>query len=519
MNDPLAHPRIKGKACQLLIALIPLILIIIGTLWLVYFQFNENVSEQNEHLAELLLIKSKRVFSYVDKSNMGALSDLGNPCSHEQSETLQNLAGEGLYLRSISFFKNSFIYCSSVPEILNMPIRTVENFVDGKLLLFTDDYITKGVPLIAVRIDRDNLGIVSVIDGRYLQTILEENSLNTKLMTYIKIGDRWMSNSGGTSAKEIPELMRPVQLKIGRFPAYIIVGHTPEFDVAEIWSSYWLVLISGLLMAGVLSVVIYQYISTPVPIYKILKKALKNNEFVPYLQGVVDPEGNLRGAEVLMRWKRASGELVRPDIFIPEAEKHGLIIKMTSSLFEALKVYVQNNIDKLPHGFCLNINISKDHFSDSNLVNDCKKFLSDIPKGRIILCLEITERELIEYSEESAVLMKELNALGVKVAIDDFGTGHATFHYLQKFQIDQIKIDRSFVKNIGVDSISALLVDIIIDLGHRMGVEVVAEGVETSSQAEYLSERKVTKIQGFYYYKPVSLSHFSESLAITSQDK
>lgn len=109
-------------------------------------------------------------------------------------------------------------------------------------------------------------------------------------------------------------------------------------------------------------------------------------------------------------------------------------------------------------------------------------------------------------------MLRQLTEMGVKIAIDDFGTGHSSFNYLQNFNVDIIKIDRAYINNIGTESVSASLVDIIIDMASTLKMDVVAEGVETKEQVEYLISRNVTKLQGFYYHKPVPLQVFTNVL-------
>ena len=123
--------------------------------------------------------------------------------------------------------------------------------------------------------------------------------------------------------------------------------------------------------------------------------------------------------------------------------------------------------------------------------------------------LELTERELLVADPHTLSLFQALNEMGVKLAMDDFGTGHSSLVYLQQFHVDYLKIDQSFIRRIGTESLSEHIVDNVIDLGHRLGLALVAEGVETREQAEYL-KGKVTYLQGYLFGRPVPVRQFCD---------
>ena len=169
---------------------------------------------------------------------------------------------------------------------------------------------------------------------------------------------------------------------------------------------------------------------------------------------------------------------------------------------------------KLEPGFHIGFNISATHCHELALVDDCRELLAAFPPGHITLVLELTERELIESSEVTDRLFDELHALGVKIAIDDFGTGHSSLAYLRKFQVDCLKIDQSFVARIGIDTLSGHILDSIVELSAKLDLDIVAEGVETPEQRDYLAARGVDYLQGYLIGRPMPLESLLSSLTV-----
>jgi len=244
-----------------------------------------------------------------------------------------------------------------------------------------------------------------------------------------------------------------------------------------------------------------------------LHRALGANEFIAYFQPVV--RGDTRewaGCEVLMRWNHPKEGLVRPDLFIPLAEDCGLIVPMTRALLRQTAAQLAPHAERFARGFHIGVNITARHCQDLALVEDCREFLAAFTPGQVILVLELTERELIKPSDITRRLFDALNELGVMIAIDDFGTGHSSLTYLRNFNVDYLKIDQSFVAMIGVDALSRHILDSIIELSGKLDLGVVAEGVETIEQCEYLAAQGVDFLQGYLFGRPLPCDEFIKSL-------
>ena len=234
-----------------------------------------------------------------------------------------------------------------------------------------------------------------------------------------------------------------------------------------------------------------------------IRRALRAGEFVPYYQPVVDiRSGRLRGAEVLVRWKKPDGTLVLPGAFIPLAESSGLIREMTRDLMRRVCVEAGEALGKRP-AMKISFNFAGKLFSDASIVKDVHKIFYSSPIRLSQVVLEVTEREPIENFTEARQTIAALQGLGVRIAIDDVGTGHSGLSYMLKLGVDIIKIDKMFVDAIGTDRNSTTIVETLIDLARNMRMDVVAEGVETFEQVDHLRELGVRTAQGYVFAPPL----------------
>lgn len=167
----------------------------------------------------------------------------------------------------------------------------------------------------------------------------------------------------------------------------------------------------------------------------------------------------------------------------------------------------------LEDGFHIGINITADHCQDLSLLEDCRSFLQHFPPGRVALTLELTERKLLEATPVALELFAKLHDMGVMIALDDFGTGQSSLNYLRQFKVDYLKIDQSFVAMIGGDALSQHILESIIELSAKLGLGIVAEGVETATQRDYLQGHGVDFQQGYLFARPMPLEDFLQALA------
>ncbi len=234
-----------------------------------------------------------------------------------------------------------------------------------------------------------------------------------------------------------------------------------------------------------------------------IESALRAGEFVPYYQPIVDiSSGQLRGAEVLVRWRKPDGTLVLPGAFIPLAESSGLIREMTRDLMRRVCAETGTAIGCRP-ALKISFNFASQLFGDEKIVKDVRNIFSASPIKLSQVVLEVTERDPIENFTATRQTIAALQGLGVRIAIDDVGTGHSGLSYMLKLGVDIIKIDKMFVDAIGTDRNSTTIVETLVDLAHNMRMDIVAEGVENFEQVMYLRELGVRSAQGYVFAPPL----------------
>jgi diguanylate cyclase (GGDEF)-like protein/PAS domain S-box-containing protein len=243
-----------------------------------------------------------------------------------------------------------------------------------------------------------------------------------------------------------------------------------------------------------------------------LRRAIERDELVLYYQPILDAiTGTLRGAEALVRWQHPTRGLVFPDTFIPLAEESMLIVDLGRWVLRAAMQQVARwqRTPGVPP-FAVSVNLSGRHIVDSDVVADVKYLLEQTNADPRRIKVEVTESKLIAEMDSSVRAFQRLRELGISISIDDFGTGYSGFTNVRSFPIDQVKIDRSFVKHLGVRHQDTAIVETVINLARAFGIDVVAEGVETDQQRLLLIDRNCDLIQGWLVAPAMPLDAFGE---------
>jgi diguanylate cyclase (GGDEF)-like protein/PAS domain S-box-containing protein len=248
-----------------------------------------------------------------------------------------------------------------------------------------------------------------------------------------------------------------------------------------------------------------------------LRHALAREEFELHFQPKVRADGSLIGAEALIRWRHPEIGLVSPADFIPLAEESGLIIPMGRwTLREACVRLMEWRAEGL-HLPSVSVNVSPRQFQDQTLVETVRQTLAATGMDPASLDLEITETVMTGDVEHAVGTLRALKDLGITLSIDDFGTGYSSLNYLKTFPIDTLKIDQTFIRDVLESGKDAAIVSTIITLAQNLGFEVVAEGVETLGQAEFLTSRACDNYQGFLYGRPLPIADFARYLRDAGQ--
>lgn len=274
----------------------------------------------------------------------------------------------------------------------------------------------------------------------------------------------------------------------------------------------------GSLVTGGLALVIFVFVllmpkrqrENPVTI---IEQAIKAGEFIPYYQPIVDIQtGQLRGAEVLARWRKPDGTIILPSSFIPIAESSGIVLHITRALMHQVSKEVGLALSVRPH-LKVGFNLIAQHFADEDIVHDISEIFKHSPLRLSQIVVEMTERQPIENLTETRRVIAALQGLGVSVAIDDVGTGHGGLSYMLKLGVDIIKIDKMFVDSINIDAGSTAIVRTLIDLAESLRMEVVAEGVENFEQVAHLRNLGIRSAQGFVFAPPLPCASFLQLIA------
>jgi diguanylate cyclase len=251
-----------------------------------------------------------------------------------------------------------------------------------------------------------------------------------------------------------------------------------------------------------------------------LRLALQRKEFLLHYQPKLDlTSGKVVGVEALVRWNRPDTGMVYPSDFIPVAEDSGLIVPLSQwVLQEACQQACRWQAQGM-RPLYLSVNVSAIDFRQRGFVEGIARTLKETGLDPTQLELEITESVLMQNVDTTVAILKAIKELGIRLAIDDFGTGYSSLSYLQKFPVDVLKIDQSFVGDLSIDSNDAKLVSTIISLGKSLNLHIIAEGVETREQLEFLKIHQCEEAQGYYFSKPVEPQAFAQWMTEWEQRK
>lgn len=383
---PIPVKRARRKALRLSLSVLVGVMPIVLGLLILYWQAERSLQETSEQAAGNAVRQFERMLDNAALAARKVMPVAGRPCP-EAGLALREQVAIMPFVRSVNLTRDNTIYCTSLFGGFDEPVR-IENYVDGRLLLMPGNQVTPDAALLVLRDFDGKRGVLAAIDGRYLSYVLD--LVDRRSRQVLVVGPNWLDAEGRTHRDAPPTYeVAAVSLASQRYPLRVLSG----FPEGEEWRSirsqnpamFGLLLFFGLL-AGTLCYWLSRRVASP---SSELRRALEANEFIPYYQPLSPGQGGRWiGVEVLMRWRHPREGLIRPDLFIPFAERSGLIVPMTRALMRQVAEDLGGHAGKLEPGFHIGFNISATHCHDLALVDDCRELLAAFPPGHITLVLE-----------------------------------------------------------------------------------------------------------------------------------
>lgn len=434
------------------------------------------------------------------------------PCSDAHISEMRRLSINGRMIEEIGYIDDGLLRCTSWGQTTKRIAKLPPDFMSGddiETWVAVPPLVSGADPLTVVQVGKHNALIDPVrpidllSDNRILVTIVAPNGRVAAMLNDL---DTQMALSLAKQGKSgvNDDYVYGVATDAGW--TAIAVGHREEL-IAQFRSQLWVFLLfGGFASIFIVAMILRQSRKRLSPLSE-LQIAVRKREFIVHYQPIVElATGNCVGAEALVRWKRPDGSLVRPDLFIPLAEQSGLIQPITDQVIDA----VARDLNELLvqyRSVHVTINVCAEDIKSGRILETVAARIGRTGIENRQIWLEATERGLLDIEEASRTI-EEARTRGHKVAIDDFGTGYSSLQYLQDLPLDTLKIDKSFINTINRQSATSSVVPHIIDMAKALNLSVVAEGVETVEQAEYLIEHGVEYGQGWHYGKPMPADIF-----------
>lgn len=510
---PLLQPRVACRYQRLALAVLFALLLPLLLGWGVSFATTYwSLQARMQQAADASQNEVARIMRNAQQAARSVVSLAGAPCSDDVLYQLRQQASTVLYVRTVNLVRAEQLYCSSLFGPVENP-APLTDYAAGHARLMAGNILT---PREAVFIWREagakkDTSVLAAISGGHLHAALRPAGMVGTIA--LQLGPNWMDSEGRVHQGETPRhLLLEARRSAAHFPFTVVASVSISRLLDEAWADYEPMLILLLLLGPFAVWVVYQWLSQAPPSAHRLRRALATGQFVPFLQPLVDARsGRWAGAEVLLRWQHPCDGLLPPAAFIQALERDGLMGVATRQMMQHVTRALSAHADRLPPGFHLSFNLTAEQSGDPRLLDDCRDVMAAFAPGKLKLTLELIERDAFD-GRAHGDFFASLDNAGVRLAIDDFGTGQSSLSYLHELHADTLKIDRSFVDAIERDSLGKVVLDAIIELGQRLKLELIAEGVETPAQRDYLIAAGVELLQGYLFARPMPLTEFIRQL-------
>ena len=489
-----------------------------GSLHLSGMRAREVEQVRLQRVADIAMTRASKSFDEIGTALKSVAHLTMRPCSGEHIALMRQstLAARGV--AEIDYFEGGKLKCSSwgMAEqgsdiALGKPEFTTHNGIE--VHTGAPPAAGNGKPMLGLFKDQHRV----LVDPAYLADIIADPDVQIAVATS---GGAMLGGQNGPNAELVGKLVRDkgngpaiasadrMQAAVARKGELATVGLAPESSMhRQLRNEQLYILPFGFLLAAVAISLLVWLTRRRLSLLGEMMDALKNREFIVHYQPLVRlNDGVCVGAEALIRWPRPDGTMMRPDYFIPQAEESGLIEPITDQLVETVVREMRGLLLAQPQ-LHIAINVCASDIQTGRLLDVLARALdgSGIAVGQI--WLEATERGFIDVAAARQAL-ERARAMGFSVAIDDFGTGYSSLAYLQNLPVDALKIDKSFIDTIGGETVTSSVTSHIIAMAQTLNLEIIAEGVETPQQADYLRERGVDYGQGWLFAKALPAQEF-----------
>jgi len=463
----------------------------------------------------------EQLYAAIDRLNASGVKD---QCAPQQIAMMREINLTVIDIQAIGYVSGNHLLCSSLGsgeqiDLGEPDVRTAQGSyvrANARLPFATDAKFTI--------IERNGYAVI-INQNMPIDITAEDNDVSLALITPdnrqirslrgdIKVD--WIDHlDGQRDATFVDGNSVVAVVRSARFATVAVAALPVEHLQARIKSAALVLVPTGLVAGAILAWAMLWVMRLQVAMPAVIKSALRRHEFSLVYLPIVDLRNrNLVGAEALIRWRRPSGEMVPPDIFIRVAEDSGLIQRITERVINLLARDAWDFFRRHPN-LHLGINVSSIDLHSARTVSLLGGLARAIRARAGNLFIEVTERGLMN-EEEARENLRAMRAAGIRVAIDDFGTGYSSLSYLESFELDYLKIDKSFVDKIGTEAATSQVITHIIHMAKDLQLQMIAEGVETEAQAQFLAEHGVQYAQGWLFGRPMEFSEL-ESLLMAQE--
>ena len=485
----------------------------------------ENHIEFTDSIAKEVLRRSGEGMSQIDSIYTTLVkSGESDPCSPKNISLMGKLNLKAEQVQAVGFVKDNIFLCSAYGHHnIDLGPPTFKTPLGTKVWTSHEFPILPGTKFLVLTPKAMGYTVV-ILPKAFLNIFADDPHVSVGL--YSLSAKRVIVGRGAFEPQWLERLGKEQQVQFVDKENFVVIRRSSKFEFASfvvqpvgkvnqgLYETAFVLVPIGVLAGAMLAFTFLYLARQQLTLPAVIKMALKRKEFTMYYQPVVDLQtGIWVGAEALIRWRRPTGEMVPPDVFIKAAEEAGLIQEITAQVMEMVGHDAAQFFLHSPD-FHIAINLSSADLESRQTIKGLAKLSRQTGAGSGNLIIEATERGFMKADVVDDIL-REIRAMGIHVAIDDFGTGYSSLSYLEKFELDYLKIDKSFVDTLGKDSATSQVVPHIIGMAKSLQLTMVAEGVETEAQAQYLRAHGVQFAQGWLFARPMPFAELVAGLSVS----